>query len=44
LVTARLKQVEGMLSALTGAAGQPVTYGPKGTAPRANRSHEWGAA
>jgi flagellar biosynthesis/type III secretory pathway chaperone len=44
LVAARLKQVEGMLTALTGGANQPVTYGPKGTAPRANRSHEWGAA
>ena len=42
LVAARLKQVEGMLSALTGGASQPVTYGPNGTAPRANRSHEWG--
>jgi flagellar biosynthesis/type III secretory pathway chaperone len=44
LVAARLKQVEGMLTALTGGANQPVTYGPKGTAPRTNRSHEWGAA
>jgi flagellar biosynthesis/type III secretory pathway chaperone len=44
LVAARLKQVEGMLTALTGGANQPVTYGPKGTAPRVNRSHEWGAA
>jgi flagellar biosynthesis/type III secretory pathway chaperone len=44
LVAARLKQVEGMLTALTGGANQPVTYGPKGIAPRANRSHEWGAA
>jgi flagellar biosynthesis/type III secretory pathway chaperone len=43
LVAARLKQVEGMLTALTGGANQPVTYGPKGTAPRTNRSHEWGA-
>lgn len=42
LVAARLKQVEGMLATLTGGASQPVTYGPKGTAPRANRSHEWG--
>ena len=44
LVAARLKQVEGMLTALVGSAGQPVTYGPKGMAPRANPSHEWGAA
>jgi flagellar biosynthesis protein FlgN len=43
LVTARLKQVEGMLAALTSSPSQPVTYGPKGTTPRANRSHEWGA-
>jgi flagellar biosynthesis/type III secretory pathway chaperone len=42
LVAARLKQVEGMLNALTGDAGQPVTYGPKGLAPRVNRSQEWG--
>lgn len=44
LVAARLKQVEGMLTALTGGANQPVTYGPNGSAPRAKRSHEWGAA
>jgi hypothetical protein len=31
-----------MLATLTSGASQPVTYGPKGTAPRANRSHEWG--
>ena len=43
LVSARLKQVEGMLAALTSGASQPITYGPKGTAPRMNRSHEWGA-
>jgi flagellar biosynthesis protein FlgN len=43
LVAARLKQVEGALTALTGGANQPVTYGPKGAAPKANRSHEWGA-
>jgi flagellar biosynthesis/type III secretory pathway chaperone len=43
LVAARMQQVEGMLNALTARANQPVTYGPKGTAPRANRSHEWGA-
>jgi flagellar biosynthesis/type III secretory pathway chaperone len=42
LVAARLQQVEGMLTALNGGANQPITYGPKGTAPRANRSHEWG--
>jgi flagellar biosynthesis protein FlgN len=42
LVAARLKQVEGMLATLTGGASQPVTYGPKGAAPRVNRSHEWG--
>jgi flagellar biosynthesis/type III secretory pathway chaperone len=44
LVAARLKQVEGMLNALIGDQGQPVTYGPKGLAPRVNRSQEWGAA
>src|SRR5882757_10213927 len=43
LVAARLKQVEGALGALTGSANQPVTYGPNGSAPKANRSHEWGA-
>jgi len=43
LVAARLKQVEGLLTALTGGANQPVTYGPKGLAPKAKRSHEWGA-
>ena len=42
LVAARLKQVEGMLATLTGGAGQPVTYGPKGATPKVNRSHEWG--
>jgi flagellar biosynthesis/type III secretory pathway chaperone len=42
LVAARLKQVEGLLTALTGTSHQPVTYGPKGAAPRLNRSHEWG--
>jgi len=42
LVAARLKQVEGLLLALTGAASPPVTYGPNGAAPRTNRSHEWG--
>ncbi len=42
LVAARLRQVEGMLNALTGGTGQAVTYGPNGAAPRANRSHEWG--
>ncbi len=42
LVAARLKQVEGLLAALTGGAQQPVTYGPKGAAPLQNRSHEWG--
>ena len=42
LVSARLKQVEGMLAALQGDSNQPVTYGPKGTSPRVNRSHEWG--
>lgn len=44
LVGARLQQVEGMLAALTAGAAQPVTYGPKGAAPKANRSHEWGRA
>jgi flagella synthesis protein FlgN len=44
LVAARLKQVSGLLTALTGGASQPVTYGPNGAAPKANRSHEWGAA
>lgn len=43
LVAARLKHVTGLLNALTGGASQPVTYGPKGSAPKANRSHEWGA-
>jgi flagellar biosynthesis/type III secretory pathway chaperone len=43
LVTARLKQVEGLLAALSGKTGQPVTYGPKGLAPQSKRSHEWGA-
>ena len=42
LVAARLKQVEGMLATLTGGASQPMTYGPKGAAPKVNRSHEWG--
>jgi flagellar biosynthesis/type III secretory pathway chaperone len=42
LVSARLKQVEGMLATLTSAASPPVTYGPKGIAPRVNRSREWG--
>jgi len=43
LVTARLKQVEGLLATLTGKTAQPVTYGPKGLAPQTKRSHEWGA-
>jgi flagellar biosynthesis/type III secretory pathway chaperone len=44
LVQARLKQVEGMLAALTPNA-QPVTYGPKGAAgPAGRRSRELGAA
>jgi flagellar biosynthesis/type III secretory pathway chaperone len=43
LVAARLKHVEGLLVALTGGANQPVTYGPKGLAPKVKRSHEWGA-
>jgi flagellar biosynthesis/type III secretory pathway chaperone len=43
LVAARMKQVEGMLNALTPRVNQPVTYGPKGMAPRANRSHDLGA-
>jgi flagella synthesis protein FlgN len=42
LVAARLKQVEGLLAALSGGASQPGTYGPNGSAPRPNRSHEWG--
>jgi flagellar biosynthesis/type III secretory pathway chaperone len=42
LVAARLKHVEGLLTALTGGATQPGTYGPKGSAPKVNRSHEWG--
>jgi flagella synthesis protein FlgN len=41
LVAARLKQVEGLLAALS-PASQPVTYGPKGLTPKTNRSHEWG--
>ena len=40
LVAARLKQVEGMLATLTGGASQPVTYGPKGAAPKVNR-YSW---
>lgn len=43
LVSARLKQVQGMLGALTGGANQPVTYGPKGAAGKVNRSREWGS-
>jgi len=43
LVAARLKHVEGLLAALTGGTSQPVTYGPKGLAPKVKRSHEWGA-
>lgn len=42
LVAARLKQVEGMLATLTGSSSQPMTYGPKGSTPKVNRSHEWG--
>jgi flagellar biosynthesis/type III secretory pathway chaperone len=42
LVAARLKHVEGALTALTGGANLAVTYGPKGLAPKPNRSHEWG--
>jgi flagellar biosynthesis/type III secretory pathway chaperone len=42
LVAAHLKHVEGLLTALTGGATQAVTYGPKGSAPKVNRSHEWG--
>src|SRR5215475_13407636 len=34
LVAARLKQVEGMLAALTPGRAQPVTYGPKGSTPK----------
>jgi len=34
LVAARLKHVEGRLSALTASANQPVTYGPNGSAPK----------
>jgi flagellar biosynthesis/type III secretory pathway chaperone len=44
LVQARLKQVEGLLAALT-PSSQPVTYGPKGsTGPAGRRSRELGAA
>ena len=43
LVSARLKHVEGLLAALTGGTSQPVTYESNGSAPRLNRSHEWGA-
>jgi flagellar biosynthesis/type III secretory pathway chaperone len=42
LVAARLKHVTGLLDALTGGTSQPVTYGPNGSAPKVNRSHEWG--
>jgi flagellar biosynthesis/type III secretory pathway chaperone len=44
LVTARLKQVEGMLAALTGGSDKPMTYGPKGAAAITHRSRELGAA
>ncbi len=44
LVAARLKQVEGLLAALTPGRAEPVTYGPKGSTPNVNRSHEWGRA
>jgi flagellar biosynthesis/type III secretory pathway chaperone len=44
LVAARLQHVEGMIAALTPArAATAVTYGPKGTPPKATRSHEWGS-
>jgi flagellar biosynthesis/type III secretory pathway chaperone len=44
LVQARLKQVEGLLAALT-PSSQPVTYGPRGgTGPAGRRSRELGAA
>jgi flagellar biosynthesis/type III secretory pathway chaperone len=44
LVAARLQHVEGLLAALTPARSQSaVTYGPKGTPPKTNRSHEWGS-
>jgi flagellar biosynthesis protein FlgN len=43
LVSARLKQVQGLLGALTGGANQPVTYGPTGAAGKVNRSREWGS-
>jgi flagellar biosynthesis protein FlgN len=42
MVAARLKQVTGLLNVLTAGASQPVTYGPNGSAPKVNRSHEWG--
>src|SRR3979409_1753313 len=42
LVAARLKHGEGRLVPLTGGPNQAVTYGPKGVAPKVNRSHEWG--
>ena len=41
LVAARLKQVQGQLATLTGGAGKSVTYGPKGSEPKVNRSHLW---
>jgi len=45
LVAARLKQVEGMLAALTSGASQPVTYGPRGvSASPQRRTHVLGAA
>lgn len=43
LVAARLQHVEKLLGALTAGTGQPVTYGPNGSAPRVSPSHKWGA-
>ena len=38
MVAARLKHVEGLLTALTGGANQPVTYGPKGLASKVDQA------
>jgi len=44
LVSARLKHVEGLLTALTGANHQTMTYGPTGSASRLRQKRELGAA
>ena len=42
LVAARLKQVEGLLNALSGDKNKTATYGPNGSASKVDRSREWG--